>query len=343
MPELRLSHVIILGLLGLAALGWVAYRRRQLRGTVLDRFRVFREQAVHLMDRLDELRQRHKTMTSTDPDFEVPMAGATRALYEQVDQDLDRLWERWLGVMEVWNRAQERLTSGFGLAAGPIEEARALLERGDIEALVRETGDCQKRLDRLNQAHERAREELHEVRHELASVQHEVTGGTGILLPTDRHHATLENAERALADAERRVAADPIGAEELILHTRSDLAGMTALPEWRPARPAGDMTFQKVFEELAAAAERLRSTVFRFWSTSVLGLFVRAWLALVAVSFFFVILLPLFPLGLFFLMGLVMLLVFGAIVRAQLNWFGRFVSGSIGDRTGPLGRDTQRP
>src|SRR4051812_12264047 len=85
MPEFNPRIIWVLALLGLAALGWVYFRRRQLRLAVREQFTAFRERAVVLMDQLDSLRQRHKTMTSTDPDFEVPMAGATRQFYEQVN------------------------------------------------------------------------------------------------------------------------------------------------------------------------------------------------------------------------------------------------------------------
>ena len=129
MLESRIGIPVVLIVLGLVALGWVLFRRWQLQQAVRLQFKAFREQAVALMDRLDALRRRHKTMTTTDPDFEVPMVGATRGFYEEVDRDLDSLWERWLSVMEVWNRTQERLASGsgLGLSPGPVEEAKALL------------------------------------------------------------------------------------------------------------------------------------------------------------------------------------------------------------------------
>jgi hypothetical protein len=339
MPETRIGILIILGLLGLAALGWVFYRRRQFQRAVQNQFREFREQAVVLMDRLDSLRQRHKTMTSTDPDFEVPMAGATRALHDSVSEDLERLWDRWLRVMEVWNRAHERLAKGSSFSTGPIEEARALLEGGGLEALVRETGTCQERIDRLNRAHERAREELQEVRRELASVQNAITDGTGVLLPSDRFHTELQDAERALADAELRIASDPIGAEQLIMRTRSNLGRLSDLPEWQPAWSAGDFTLDRVFEELSSAAERLKRATSRLWSTSLPGLFVRAWVALSAVFLFIVLLLPLLPFVLFFVVALLVLAFFGAIARAQLKWFWRLASGSLfGDRRARLDR-----
>ena len=83
-PRTAPLAMMVLGLLGLAAVGLLYYRKRHLQGTVEERFKAFREKAVSLMDQLDGLRRRHKTLPATDPDFKVPMCGATLALYNQV-------------------------------------------------------------------------------------------------------------------------------------------------------------------------------------------------------------------------------------------------------------------
>ena len=103
-----LAAMVVLGLLGLAAFGLIYYRKRRLQHTVEAQFKDFRERAVALMDQLDGLRQRHKTLPATDPDFTVAMSVATLALYNEVSRDLDSLWERWLKVMEIWEQAQRR-------------------------------------------------------------------------------------------------------------------------------------------------------------------------------------------------------------------------------------------
>ena len=166
-----LLAMMVLGLLGLAAVGLLYSRKRRLQSTVEERFKAFRSQAVSLMDELDGLRRRHKTLPATDPDFKVPMSGATLALYDQVSHDLDGLWERWLKVMEIWDQTQQRIRAGSGLALKPTEEARKLLEGGEIDELVRLSRFCKKRLDQLNQGHEEARESLATARGELAAIQ----------------------------------------------------------------------------------------------------------------------------------------------------------------------------
>jgi hypothetical protein len=149
-----------LGLIGLAVLGVLYYRKSQLQGAVDAQFRGFREKAVTLMDQIDSLRKRHKALPSTDPDFTAPMTGATLALYNQVEHDLDDLWGRWLEVMETWNQVERQIRAGSGLTLRPTEEARKLIEQGGIDTLLRQSSACRQKLDRLNQGHEQAREAL---------------------------------------------------------------------------------------------------------------------------------------------------------------------------------------
>ncbi len=132
--------MVVLGLLGLAAVALIYYRKRRLQKTVEAQFKEFRERAVALMDQLDGTATRHKTLPATDPDFTVAMSGATLALYNEVSHDLDRLWERWLKVMEIWEQAQWRIRAGSGLGVKPTEEAQKLLGGGELDQLVQRIG-----------------------------------------------------------------------------------------------------------------------------------------------------------------------------------------------------------
>ncbi|HMF35996.1 MAG TPA: hypothetical protein VKF17_05125, partial [Isosphaeraceae bacterium] len=257
------AAMVVLGLLGLAAFGLIYYRKRRLQNTVEAQFKDFRERAVALMDQLDSLRQRHKTLPATDPDFTVAISGATLALYNEVSRDLDSLWERWLKVMEIWDQAQWRIRAGSGLGVKPTEEARKLLGGGEIDELVRQSSSCRQRLDRLNQGHEQAREHLKAAREELAAIQSAVSKGTGVLLPSDSHHGEIEAAEQALSEAERMIEADPIGADESIVRARHDLSALSGRPDGRTAWRSESPSSYFMIDELAAAAERLRAVAAR--------------------------------------------------------------------------------
>ena len=231
-------------------LGVLYYRKSQLQGAVDAQFRGFREKAVALMDQIDSLRKRHKTLPSTDPDFTAPMTGVTLALYNQVEHDLDDLWSRWLEVMETWNQVERQIRAGSGLTLKPTEEARKLIEQGGIDTLLRRSSACRQKLDRLNQGHEQAREALTAGRAELNAL-HDAPE----LL--DRHDRAEEiarqvaSSERLFEEAERLITADPIGTQELIVrragtsrppspgleNNRAPLGGTPDLPvDRRPVR-----------------------------------------------------------------------------------------------------------
>jgi hypothetical protein len=289
MPLLAMT---IMGLFGLAAVGLLYTRKRRLQKTVDERFKAFRAQAVSLMDELDGLRKRHKTLPETDPDFTVPMSGATLALYNRVNRDLDELWERWLKVMEIWDQTQRRIRAGSALASKPAEEARALLDGGEIDDLVRQSRFCKERLDHLNQGHEQARERLANARAELAAIQNAITRGTGVLLPSDPHHGEIEGAETLLGEAELMLAADPIGALEQISRSQQSLDRLAEDPLRRERRSYAPLS-HPILDELAVAAERLRAAVGRLRITDLLGLVVKAWVALWVLGLVFALLIPL--------------------------------------------------
>jgi hypothetical protein len=312
--------MIGLGLLGFVAIAILFARKRRLQKTVEERFSVFRKQAVSLMDELDSLRKRHKTLPLQDPDFTVPMTGATLALYGQVNRDLDELWERWLEVMEIWDQTQQRIRTGSGLAQKPTEEARKLMDGGKIEELVRQSRLCKEQLDRLNQAHERARATLASTRCELAEIQHALTKGTGVLLPSDLHHREIEGAETTLAEAEMTLAADPLGALEQIDRTQRSLSSLTDRPPRGHAGLFPASPFHPLLDELSAAAERLRAAAGRLRVTDLLGLALKAWVALWILGLVFSLMLPLLvPFVLVAVMVLMMACAWH-VFRVMLSW-----------------------
>ena len=318
---LPLALMAILVLLGVAALGLLYYRKRQLQGTVEGRFKDFREKAVALMDQLDALRQRHKNLPSTDPDFTVPMSGATLALYNAVEADLDSLWDRWLEVMELWDQAQKLVRSGSGLAISQAEEARKLLDKGDIDDLLRQSASCKERLDRLNQGHEQARDALKAGREELAALRKSIDEGTGAFSPSDPHDQRIARAETTLAQAEGMITADPIGAQDVIARSRQSLKGPVRRPAQEPDRPKRPRPSYSPLDDLAAAAESFRIAAAKLRLTNLLGLFARLWMGVWGLALLIGLLSPLMPL-IIFVLGFVLILAgFWAIWQMVTFWF----------------------
>jgi hypothetical protein len=275
---LPLAVMAILVICGGAALIQNFRRRRQLQATVEEQFKEFRTKAVGLMDQLDALRQRHKTLPSTDPDFTAPIAGATLALYNGVEADLNALWDRWLKVMELWDQAQKLVRSGSGLAVKQAEEARKLLEKGDIDDLLRQSRSCKSRLDRLNQGHEQAREALKANRAELQSLRRSADRGTGVLLPSDPERQWITSAEALCSQAEGMITADPIGAQEIMMHWHQSRSELKQRPGHASERRHQPPAAYSLLDDLATAADHFRNAASKLRLTNVLGLFVRFWL-----------------------------------------------------------------
>jgi hypothetical protein len=318
-----LPLVLMAILVGMGCAAWVMNhrKRRQFQESVEAQFKEFRRQAVGLMDQLDALRQRHKTLPSTDPDFTAPMAGATLALYNAVETDLNVLWERWLKVMELWDQAQKLVRGGPGLGVKHAEEARKLLDRGDIDDLLRQSRSCKERLDRLNEAHERAREVLETSRAEAQAIRQSVDRGTGMRHPADAPLRRIDNADRVFSQAEGMLTPDPIGALETLTAWRRSLEGA---PERSPTRIDGrqqSVPAYSILDDLAAAADQFRNAAASLRLSNLIGLFVRFWLVVWGISFLiglFQFLLPLFV----FVMAIVVIIAgFWAIWQTVTFWF----------------------
>ena len=259
----RTLPLTVLGLMALGALsvlGLLWLRKRHLQAKFDQQFKGFREKAVALMDKLDALRNRHKALPATDPDFTQPLAGATQGLYNDVEKDLNGLWDRWLRVMDVWEQAQKLVRVGSGLAIVKTEEAKKLIEQaGDFEELHRHCASCEERLDRLNHAHENAREALKSARDELAKLHTTLGDITAAQLPIEPYTKEISIVEGLLTQAERLVPADPIGASEVIAHSRevikvtADCAGQTL------ARLGDARSVLAAINEVAARTAGLRS------------------------------------------------------------------------------------
>jgi hypothetical protein len=341
-----LVAMLALGLLGLVAFALLYWRKRKLQDNVETQFRGFRERAVALMDQLDGLRQRHKTLPATDPDFKVPMTGSTLALYNQVSRELDGLWERWLKLMEIWDQTQKHIRAGTGLATKPTEEARKLLERGQVDELLRQSRMCKEQLDHLNQGHEDARANLAAARAELAAAQGAISKGTGVLIPSDPYHSEMSQAERMLGDADGMIESDPIGALERIAEARRVLSSLGERSDGRATWHRHPTEFPPIFAELWAAAERLQAAVAKLRLTDLVVLFIKAWVAVWILGLLFGLLFPILPIVIF---GVGFMIILGGgltVLRAMMGWF-RFAigrpPGRIDEGEGPVWHRFSRP
>ncbi|MDG3004028.1 hypothetical protein [Paludisphaera mucosa] len=323
-PEMRLPMVLILlfGGLGVAALLMLYRRNRQIQAVAEEQFKDFRERAVGLMDQIDALRTRHKALPATDPDFTEPMTGETKALYEKLAADLDRLWERWLAVMELWNKAEQRMQSTSTFRVAPSEEARAMLSSGRLEELLHESSVCKEGLDRLNLAHEVAAKTLKDARREVAAVSATVARGGPSGGEGDLYGREIRLINHELEDAEQTIAADPIGATGAIDRARDSLADLQQPPV--PRRPRGGFAptapSRTILDDLVVAAGRLQELASKIRVIDIVGLLVKGWVALWVLGLFLAVLPALMPLILLFMAFVVFGSGFRVFQRIATPW-----------------------
>jgi hypothetical protein len=324
-PEIKLplALIVLFGVLGLIALVALYQRKRQLQITVEEQFKRFRERAVGLMDQLDALRQRHKALPSTDPDFVEPMTGATLVLYDQLSADLDKMWERWLAAMEVWNQAEQRIRSSSAFETKPTEEARALLAGGGLEDLIKQSSLCEAGLDRLNLAHEVARKSAREARRQLIVVEHAIETGELSSGVSDLYRREANLAHRELDDAEKLIVADPIGAEERIGAVRRGLADIQHEPSPRPYQPRESFGFptRSILDDVAAAASHLQTLASNLRITDIVAMLIKGWVLLWVLGLFLAILPALMPMILMFMGVVVIVSGLRAFQRMTTPWY----------------------
>ena len=320
--QLPVVLILLFGGLGIAGLLILYRRNRQIQADAEQQFKDFRERAVGLMDQIDALRTRHKTLPSTDPDFTQPMEGATLALYQKIASDLDSLWDRWLAVMEVWNRAEQRIHSTSAFSIRPSEEARAILSGVRLEELLHDSSVCKESLDRLNLAHETAAKCLKDARREAAAFERKVdrrgpSGGEG-----DLYERELRLIGRELDDAEKSLVADPIGATEAIERSRDTLAELDRPPTPRRPRPGyapGEPT-RTILDDLVVAAGRLQELASKIRIIDIVGLLIKGWVALWVLGLFLAVLPGLMPLILLFMAFVVFGSGFRVFQRITAPW-----------------------
>lgn len=145
-----------LGAVGALAVQWSRHTRRTREARA--KLAEFKSEVVALSDLLDAEQERHRMLPHSDPDFLTPMEGRTRGAYDGVQSALHRYRERWLELMDVWEKADETIQSERTLGAAKAEEAIRMLESAGAKPALEDVArECRAPLDDLEKAHETAR------------------------------------------------------------------------------------------------------------------------------------------------------------------------------------------
>lgn len=255
------TRTLPLGLLGLGTAGlvggllvqWSRHGRRV--RVAQEKLAAFKSEVVSLSDLLDGQQERHRMLPHSDPDFMTPMQGMTRATYDNVQGSIGRYRERWLGLMDVWERAQEKIESEWFLGTSAADDAVKLLDSAEARPpLADVAAECRAPLDALEQAHERAREAV-------ATLDAEIAEAAGRLEAVPRRgrsdavfQATLAEVARGRTRFGEQVEGDPVAARGGLDEAR---AALEALRGRLDAFEAADDRRQKA----AGHTDELRKTV----------------------------------------------------------------------------------
>lgn len=162
-----------------------------------------------------------------DPDFVTPMEGMTRSTYDGVQGAIRRYRERWLGLMDVWEKAQAKIDSEWFLGTRATDEAIALLDSAEARPpLADVAAECRAPLDALESAHEKAREAAAALDTGLAEAAKRLEAVTARGRSAAGFQATLADVSRRRAQSGAGVESDPVAARGGLEEARSDLAAL---------------------------------------------------------------------------------------------------------------------
>jgi hypothetical protein len=205
-----IAALVAVGLI-MAGLIWLARRRR--RNTVEGKIKEYRKKSVEVMDRLDALKARLKALPVDDPDFKEPMSGATLEKYEKLQADLTKLWDRWLEVMDVLDKAQVLAKKDSALGSEKLKEADKLVSETKVfEQIEEQSKACAAGMDELNNAHEKARSAVEVVTQRRGKIEAKVGEVKKEGLPTVPYQPEMEGIAAQAGQAREILTPDPIGA-----------------------------------------------------------------------------------------------------------------------------------
>ena len=204
---------MVIGLLTLLILRWLHLR---VRHTLQAQMQVYRQHVVQLSDDIDALCERHRMLPFTDKDYKEPILGETLSMYEGIQTSLEQLRQRWLELMDVWDKVDTLSRNEHYFGRSRLREAAAMLQQvpvNEVESTLNH--QCVKALDRLEDAHEQVvrldmslTESLQRVQQQLAQLQ-------SLQLSVAPYQSSLDKVAEQRASAARIVVPDPIGSQSI--------------------------------------------------------------------------------------------------------------------------------
>ena len=213
------------GLLGGLAVQWARHGSRV--RAAREKLATFKEEVVSLSDLLDGQQERHRMLPHSDPDFVTPMQGVTRSTYDGVQASIRRYRERWLGLMDVWEKAEAKLGTEWFLGTGAAEETIALLDSAEARPpLADVAAECRAPLDALEAAHEKARESAATLDGEITEASTRLEGLARRGRSGAVFQAVLADVTRGRTRSGEHLESDPVAARGGLEEARGTLEAM---------------------------------------------------------------------------------------------------------------------
>ncbi|WP_165244389.1 TPM domain-containing protein [Paludisphaera soli] len=235
--------------IALIAAGLVWAGRRRARGAFRSKLKDYKGKAVAMMDRLDGLKARIGSLPVEDPDFTEPMTGDTLSLYEKVQEDLRRLWDRWLEVMDVVDKAEKQAARG----SSAVAEADKLVSDAKVFDEVEQGAQaCAVVMDRLNASHEEARAAARALSEGRARASEAVEAVRSAGLPIVPYQPEIDRLAAQSGRAEALIVPDPIGSKAVLDQARADAEALGRRASDVAARLADGREVEQGLEKLRA-------------------------------------------------------------------------------------------
>jgi exonuclease SbcC len=203
-----LSLIALLG-------GTFWFLTRQSRGRADRRVREFRRRATELMEQLDRLKERHRLLPVSDPDFTAPLEGVTLERYAGAQQAIQGLWSRWLEAMDRLETAQKILRKAPTFGVQKVQEAEKVVEDlKPLEEIAAEATTVAAELDLLGDAHEQARARKQRVDDALKAADQKIDALGAAGIKEAAYEAEGAAVAAALEAARGRLTPDPLTAAE---------------------------------------------------------------------------------------------------------------------------------
>jgi uncharacterized membrane protein YgcG len=237
----------------LLALGWLRWRHLRLKQAVNKRLAALMGSVVELMERLERLTERHKLLTGSDRDYTAPMTGKTLELYQSTEQSLGQAWSIWNAVVLSRSEIEGLIAHEGRLGVKLLRQAEQRLgeleRREEIEGLLRAV---EENLDRLNQAHEHARERIGVLTQTRESIRSLLERLAAAALPGAPYESAGREVEEQAIRADGLLESDPLSARQA---AEEGAQAAASLEQWLGRVAAGEERGRRLSDRIASLAQ----------------------------------------------------------------------------------------